>query len=359
MSQSEEDAADKEHEPSTRRLEEARRKGDIAKSNDLVTAASYSGFLLAASFSVPLLLSAASAARRLLEEAPALPANALSAEAVSGALAPLGPLLATLFGVPALAAITALIAQRGLVFAPERLRPKVSRISPLATAKQKFGSDGLFDFAKSVVKLVIVSLTLWIILKSQIHRIGLAAQLGPGHGFSLLMDLLGLFLVVSVGLLGVIGAIDLLWQRHALLRRNRMSRKELTDETRESEGDPNAKATRRQRGQDLAMNQMLAEVATASVVIVNPTHYAVALRWRRGSASAPVVVAKGVDDIAQRIRTEARKAGVPIHSDPPTARAIHATVRIGQPIDRAHFRAVAAAIRFAEKMRQHARGKPR
>jgi flagellar biosynthetic protein FlhB len=103
------------------------------------------------------------------------------------------------------------------------------------------------------------------------------------------------------------------------------------------------------------MNQMLADVPAATVVIVNPTHFAVALKWQRGSGHPPMVVAKGVDEVALQIRKVATEAGVPIHSDPPTARAIHATVPIGQPIQRGHFEAVAAAIRFAEALRKKSR----
>ena len=115
------------------------------------------------------------------------------------------------------------------------------------------------------------------------------------------------------------------------------------------------KAARRQKAVDLVSRQMLADVAKADVVIVNPTHYAVALEWKRGSGRAPVCLAKGTDDIAALIRQRARDHDVPIWSDPPSARAIHATVRIGEEIQREHFAAVAAAIRFAEKMRERAR----
>jgi flagellar biosynthetic protein FlhB len=134
-----------------------------------------------------------------------------------------------------------------------------------------------------------------------------------------------------------------------------MSRKEVMDEYKESEGDPHFKAARRQRAQDIATNRMLADVEGADVVIVNPTHYAVALRWDRGKGGAPVCVAKGVDEIARVIRERAALHGVPVHSDPPAARSIYAAVELGQEIRIEHFRAVAAAIRFADAMRKKAR----
>jgi len=145
-----------------------------------------------------------------------------------------------------------------------------------------------------------------------------------------------------------------MWQLFQHQRRNRMSRQELVDENKDSEGDPHTKLQRRQRGQAIAMNQMLTDVGRADVIVVNPTHYAVALKWQRGDRTAPICVAKGVDEIAARIREAGAAAGVPIHSDPPTARALHATVELGAPIRPEHYSAVAAAIRFAEAMRKRA-----
>jgi flagellar biosynthetic protein FlhB len=146
-----------------------------------------------------------------------------------------------------------------------------------------------------------------------------------------------------------------MWQYANHLKKNRMSLKEIQDEAKQSEGDPHFKQMRRQRGYEIAMNKMLSEVPTADVVIVNPTHFAVALKWDRASGAAPVCVAKGQDEIAARIRETAGEAKVPIFSDPPTARAIYATVGLGAQIERDHYRAVAAAIRFAADIRAKAR----
>ena len=134
-----------------------------------------------------------------------------------------------------------------------------------------------------------------------------------------------------------------------------MSRKELTDEAKNSDGDPAMKQQRRQKGIAIAMNQMMADVPDADVIIVNPTHYAVALKWDRMRGGAPECVAKGVDLVAAQIREVAQENGVPIHSDPPTARALFATVEIGDQIMRDHYKAVAAAIRFADRVRKAAR----
>jgi flagellar biosynthetic protein FlhB len=171
-----------------------------------------------------------------------------------------------------------------------------------------------------------------------------------------MLQMLTQFVIAVLIVSAAIAAIDYAWQRHSHLAKNRMTRQEVLDETKRSEGDPHLKARRRQRGQELATNRMLSDVKDAAVVVVNPTHYAVALAWTPQDDTPPVCVAKGVDEIAARIREEAQIHGVPIHSDPSTARALHASVSLGDPIEREHFAAVAAAIRFAQRMRAIAKG---
>ncbi|MEM1316396.1 MAG: EscU/YscU/HrcU family type III secretion system export apparatus switch protein, partial [Pseudomonadota bacterium] len=138
-------------------------------------------------------------------------------------------------------------------------------------------------------------------------------------------------------------------------KRLRMSLQEIRDEQKNAEGDPHLKSERRRRGQKIATNRMLLEVNKADVVMVNPTHYAVALTWSRKPGAAPECVAKGVDEVALAIRARAAEAGVPVREDPACARALYATVELGEEIRPEHYRAVAAAIRWAETVRQAAR----
>jgi len=259
------------------------------------------------------------------------------------------------FGIPAALVILSIFIQRGFVFAPSKLEPKLSRISPISQAKNKFGRSGLFEFAKSFAKLILYSTVLFVFLLDEMPSMLAAMALSPGQVtvalLRLCISLLGIVFVIALSL----GVLDFTWQRAEHLRKNRMSRKELTDETKNAEGDPLMRQQRRQKGVAIAMNQMLADVPEADVIIVNPTHYAVALKWDRLSLGAPICVAKGVDVVAAQIREIAKEANVPIHSDPPTARALHATVEIGQEVPRDHYKAVAAAIRFADKIRKAAK----
>ncbi len=352
------DQADKEHDASQKKLDDARLQGDIARSQDVLVAAGYGAFVAAClGFGASALLQAGAAGAVFLDQADQLaPLLSEGARApLGGAMVAMAMPLAPLVLVPMAAVLGVLFATRGLVFAPEKLLPKWSRISPLATAGQKFGRTGLFEFFKSAVKLVLVGVLLAFFLASRADRIlashTLPSLMAMGELLRLTMDFLMLVVLVAV----VIGVLDFIWQRFEFLRRNRMSRKDLTDESKESDGDPYFKAARRQKAQEIAMNRMLADVATADVIVVNPTHYAVALKWSREKKRAPICVAKGVDEIAARIRERAAEAGIPLHSDPPTARALHASVDIGQEISKEHYRAVAAAIRFAEAMRKRAR----
>jgi flagellar biosynthesis protein FlhB len=358
MSAEEDDSGDKEHEASPQKLIEARRKGDIPRSADLLAASATAGFLLAlVAMGGWMVRQAGGAGMVLLDQA-----DDLSQLMVTGAAAPVGgillgfvgPVLA-LLALPPVLVIGAIIATRGFTVTPDRLAPKLSRLSPLATAKQKFGPEGLFHFANSAVKLFLVAGILYAFITARLEDILATVHLAPGLSAALLARLVVEFLSILLLIALVLGGLDYLWQVHLHRKRNRMSRKEMVDEFKQSEGDPHLKSARRQRAQEVATNRMLADVATADVVVVNPTHYAVALRWDRARGGAPVCVAKGVDEIARVIRARAAENGVPLHSDPPTARAIHATVEIGQEIRVEHYRAVAAAIRFAEAMRRKAR----
>jgi flagellar biosynthetic protein FlhB len=355
---SEDNDGEKQYEASEHKLAEARKRGELVRSAEINVAAAYAGLLLAATgLGLASLRAFGTEAMTLLDQA-----DSLAPLVLAGGSGPLGGMLGQLFWavapwflLPMIMVLAGLMAQRAIVFAPEKLMPKLSRINPFANAAQKFGRSGLFEFAKSFVKLVIISVILGLFLADRMPRIAVTQAFSPGMVVSELGRLIVEFLFLILLTAAAIGGADYLWQRAEHLRRNRMSRQELIDETKQSDGDPQMKGHRRQKAVEIATNKMLADVANADVVIVNPTHYAVALKWKRGSLHAPLCVAKGVDEIAARIRERAAEAGVPIQPDPPTARAIYATVEIGREIRPEHYKAVAAAIRFAERIRQHAR----
>ncbi|SES41112.1 flagellar biosynthetic protein FlhB [Tranquillimonas rosea] len=352
---------DKQYEPSQKKLEDARKKGEIPRSTELNTAAAYAGLVLAA---VAIGQGAIERAGAILAGLVAR-ADSLGPALFAGAGRPLlrgvvieaSLALAPIFALPALLVLVSIVGQKGFVVAGSKLAFKASRISPLANAKNKFGRSGLFEFAKSFVKLVIYSACLGLFLWHRFPEILMTTALSPGAAAASLASLSIAFVSLALVVSLVLGAIDMVWQRAEHHRKNRMSRKDLTDEQKQTEGDPHTKQHRRQRGQEIALNQMLADVPRADVVIVNPTHFAVALRWDRTAPGAPVCVAKGVDEIAARIREVAVESSVPLRSDPPLARGLHDALDVGDEVRPDHYAAVAAAIRFAEDMRRKARAR--
>lgn len=353
--------SEKPHEATAKRLEDARNRGEIPRSMDLNTAAAYAGLLLAcgtvgvlvAQQIGGMLISLLGQADRLAEAFSGVQDGNFASQLI------FRPLLATglLLALPAGFILILITALRGWAIAPSKLAPKLSRISPLATAKQKFGRTGLFEFAKSTVKMVIFSIALFLYLYLRAEWIFLSITADGGQILTLIGRAMIEFMALVFVISAVIGVIDYLWQIADHLRQNRMTRQEVQDDSKEAEGDPAMKQQRRQRAYDIATNQMLLDVPKADVIVVNPTHYAVALKWDRSAGEVPVCVAKGIDEIAARIRETAAEHGVPIFSDPPTARALHATIELGEVIRPDHYRAVAAAIRFADAIREKARGK--
>lgn len=357
---SEDSAEDREHAPTQKKLEEARKRGEVPRSADLASAFAVAGFLAALVASGPGAIDRiGTLGIRLIDGAGrVVPGGLAQGDETMGVIATVAGATAALFLLPAAGAALGHLVQRSWTFTPANLEPRFSRISPLANLHQKLGVSGLVEFGKSAAKAALVCLLLAFFLVDGLDALIGTARLPAAAVSAYLADRILRFTILVLALSVTIGLADLLWQHLRFLSRNRMSRKEVTDEMRDSEGDPHARSHRRRRGQELAMNQMLAEVPAADVVIVNPTHYAVALKWDRSRRGAPVCVAKGVDETAARIREVASAAGVPIRRDPPTARAIHAGVDIGQEVHPDHYRAVAAAIRFAEAMRRRARARP-
>ncbi|MFO1141439.1 MAG: flagellar type III secretion system protein FlhB [Amaricoccus sp.] len=357
------ESGEKVFDPTPQRLAEARRRGDIPRSSDVTAAATYLALLAVVTSVGGYALHRAGSVLMVFVDQPDRLLGLLLGPGGAGigghillqALGALAPILL----LPIAAVLVSLFAQQAVTFSGEKLQPKLSRLSPLANAKRKFGVAGLVDFGKATAKLMAIAVALFLYLARDLDRmIGAATAEAQVLGAMLMQSLQVLLIITSLIAVAVAG-LDLVWQRFDHARRLRMSYQDLREETKQSEGDPYVKAQRRSRGEAIATNRMLLDVPKADVVIVNPTHYAVALKWSRARGSAPACVAKGEGAVALRIREVAETAGVPIHSDPPTARVLHATTEIGREIAPEHYRAVAAAIRFADRLRRAARERGR
>lgn len=359
MSGGAESGGEKVHDPTPQKLAEARRKGDVPRSLDLSAAAGFVGLLLAIlGAGTSILTEAGGVFSQLIARSDSFAPMVLG----PGGRSVIGPVMvAALMGLlpilllPFATALLSLVAQQAFVFAPDKIAPKFSRLGMITNAKNKFGPTGLVQFAKNVIKMVAIGSALAAYLMSRQDEL-IGAVRGNGWSVaSLIGETLVTLLAITCAIYGILGLIDILWQKFDHARKLRMSFQELRDEAKMTEGDPHLKQERRKRGQEIATNQMMRDVPDADVVIVNPTHYAVALSWTREKHTAPKVVAKGVDTVAARIREIASESGIPIHRDPPTARAVHDLVDVGDEIAPEHYKAVAAAIRFAESIREKAK----
>jgi flagellar biosynthetic protein FlhB len=346
---------DKTEEPSQRRLDQAIERGDVASSTEINT------FALLAAFTLALMVAGPSIAQNLLyglraylANAHTLPddATAMQAAATRGLWLWLKA-VAVPVGLAVVAGLAAGLLQHPLVFSTETLMPKFERLSPMAGLKRLLGVEAWFQFGKGLAKITIVGVVGAVLLWNDRDRLEVFVQLDPAAS---LPAILSLSLRLLAGMLCMHLAItlgDALYARFRWRKRHRMSKEELKQEMKESDGNPEVKGRMKQLRMARVKKRMMAAVPTATVVVTNPTHYAVALRYEAGMA-APICVAKGVDALALRIRTVAAEHGVAVIENPPLARALHATVEIDREIPAEHYRAVAEVIGFVLRLRRRA-----
>jgi flagellar biosynthetic protein FlhB len=348
----EQDRSQKTEEPTQRRLDEARRKGQVASSREVNHAFMLAVAALAVAAIGPGAASGVGEALLPFIAAPhAIPAGA-------GELAPLLAALLGDLGIALLALALAFVGaalaggliQNGPVLSATPLAPKLERISPVAGAKRLFSARSLLEFAKGLVKICLVSVAAILLILPSAPAVLESAQLEAGPLLGMLGDLSFRLLLGVAALTAVIGVIDVGYQRYEHRRQLRMSRRELQEEFRHTEGDPLIKARLKGLRAERARRRMMAEVPKATVVITNPTHVAVALRYESATMAAPQLVAKGSGPVAERIREVARTHGVPLLENPPLARALHASVELGAEIPPEHYRAVAEVIGYVMRI---------
>jgi len=241
--------------------------------------------------------------------------------------------------------------QHRLVWSAEQLKPKLAKISPAAGLKRMFSKFALVNFAKGLTKLALVGAIMVWLMWPQRHRLDTLVATDPAAVLALTGTLSLKLLGAVVAVLALIASLDYLFQYRQWVERQKMSLRELKEEFKQTEGDPTIKGKLRQVRQTRMKKRMIAAVPKASVVITNPTHYAVALQYERGM-NAPVCVAKGVDLIARKIRAVAVEHAIPIVENPPLARALHGTVEIDGEIKPEHYKAVAEVIGYVMRLRR-------
>jgi flagellar biosynthesis protein FlhB len=342
----EEDDSQKTEEPSQHKLDEARKKGDIPKSQDLVTL-----FILTAAASV-LLTFGIGGAKDLTVYITAFLERPDQIAVDGGALSHLAfdisvkmaIMLSTGLGAMCLAGLAGHMLQTGVLFTAEKMKPKLNKISPIAGFKRLFGADALMQFVKTVLKLTVVAWVAYAILMPHAKEMSILVEMEPVALLPILIEIMLQLCFALIGVIAVASGADYMLQRFSWLKRNRMSKQEMKDEYKKLEGDPLIKMKLRQIRMDRGRRRMMTKVPGATVIITNPTHYAVALKYVAGETAAPICVAKGVDRVALKIREIATEAGVPIIEDVPLARALFASVDLDETIPAEHYQAVAKII---------------
>ncbi|HVV63525.1 MAG TPA: flagellar biosynthesis protein FlhB [Pseudolabrys sp.] len=347
------DNGQKTEDPTQKRLDEALKRGDVAKSQEVNTWFIIAGGTLAlTAFSSTVSFNLAGTLRGLIE-------NSYQIRVDGIALVHLGQTLglavlaavAIPFLVLMIAALGGNLIQHRLVWSFEVLMPKISRISPSSGLKRLFSVQALANSAKSIAKLVVMGTVLTALMWPDRTRIQNLAWTDLSAVLPLTRTLALKMLGAVVAMLAVVAAADYLFQYRQWFEKQKMSVQEVKDEFKQSEGDPTIRGKMKQVRQSRMRKRMIAAVPKATVIITNPTHYSVALKYERGM-EAPVCVAKGVDELALKIREIATEHAVPIVENPPLARALHATVEIDQAIPVEHYKAVAEVIGYVLRLRR-------
>lgn len=356
----EDDSEDKTEDPTQKRLDQALERGDVVKSQELNT-----WFVIAAATLVMSTFSG-SIGTAVLVPMRNLIANSWMIHTDGAGLLALARSLSfaviAAIGVPILMVMLAAIAgnmmQHRLVWSGEPLKPNFGKISPLAGAKRLFGKQAAANFAKGIFKLVLLGTVMVMILWPERLRLESLLHMDVSELLGVTISLTKHLMGSVVALLALVAIGDYLFQYRQWYERQKMSVQEMKEEFKQSEGDPHVKGRIRQIRQQRMKKRMMAAVPKASVIITNPTHYSVALAYERGM-SAPVCVAKGVDNIAFKIREIAKAHDIPIVENVPLARALYATVEIDAEIPVEHYHAVAEIISYVMGLRRTLSGHPR
>ncbi|SFV30842.1 flagellar biosynthetic protein FlhB [Devosia crocina] len=346
----------KTEDPSQRKLEEAHKKGDVAKSQEVTTWFMLVGVAIICATMAPWTAQQISQPLQLIM----MNADQFNVEG-SGfgaffnglAFAMIGAVLAPL-GVLYICGVVANLIQHQPLFSAEPIKPKFSKVSPLAGAKRLFSADALVNFGKGLVKITVVGVVVVLVIWPERDRLDTMMTADP---IIILADVQEIAVKIITAVLVVvtfIAAADYFYMRHKWWKKQMMTVQETRDEYKQMEGDPHVKGRIRQLRQEKARKRMMAAVPDATVVVTNPTHYAVALKYEKNMA-APKCVAKGADAVALRIRAVAKEADVPIIENPPLARALFASVEVDDDIPGEHYKAVAEIIGFVMRLK-HGQG---
>ncbi len=346
------DESEKTEEPTQKKLDDAKKKGDLPKSQEVT-----SWFMILAAtlfimiFSGSMATALAGLLENFLDNMHSMPMDS------TGLISLMRQVMLAVVAIVAMpflffwfAGVAGNLVQFPPIFTTEPIKPKFSKVSPMAGVKRLFSSTSLVNFGKSLIKLVLVTIILAVIMVPKRDILDGTIQLDPA-------DLAPLLRVLSLQVLGgvlamltVIAGLDYMWQRHTWHKKLKMTLKEVRDEHKMQEGDPHIKAKISAIRREKSQKRMMSNVPDATVIVTNPTHYAIALKYEEGMP-APICMAKGQDLVALKIREVGKEHDIPIVENKPLARALYATTEIDDEIPVEHFKAVAEVIGYVLRLR--------
>jgi flagellar biosynthetic protein FlhB len=355
----EEDKDSKTQEPSARKLAQARDDGQVAKSAEVASLAA----LTAASLVI--LLNGGAISRTVADQLlpflahpDAIDVSGVGALKVFHAAMMAGAPAAIVLLAALVAGVVGNVAQTGFLFTPKRLAPNLAKLNPISGLGRMFGLDGLVNFLKTFAKFIVMCSVIGFQLKPKLIAFQGLAALDLVAVLPFACDMLRAILIAALVMLTVSAVLDWFIERQRFTAKMRQSRQEQKQEHKDSEGDPHIKGKLKQIRQQKARQRNLQNVPKATMVITNPTHFAVALRYIKGETAAPICVAKGADELAMRIREMAKTLSIPIVEDPPLARALYAAVEIDDVIPKEHYAAVAKIVGFVMGAAKRRRAAP-
>lgn len=350
---SEQDDAQKTEEPTAKKIEEARKKGQVALSREVNNwVMLFTGTIVISAMSPYIFSNIAEILKAYFERSYAFPSVPGGLDILLGeGFKHVMMIMALPMVFLMLAAFLSPFIQVGPLFAPESIKPELSKISPIKGFKRLFSMRSLMEFAKGILKLAIIGLVGVIILYPYFdkfeHMIGLPMPV-------LLDELKSLVVRVMIGVLVVlmvVAVIDLVYQRYEHTKKMRMTKQEVKEEYKQTEGDPHVKSKLRQLRAERARQRMMQAVPSADVVITNPTHYSIALKYDPEIMEAPLCVAKGIDEVALRIREVAKQHDIILYENKPLARTLYDVVEVDETIPPEQYQAVAEVISFVFKQK--------
>lgn len=349
----EDETGEKSEEPTPKRKEEARKEGQVAQSAEIASAAVLlSALLVMHANGRGMLRSLEAMAWQSLRDVAGADLTVadttrIFADMFWTLLDVSGPIL----GLTAAVALAVAALQVGFILSPKAIKPSLGKLSPLGGLKRIFSSHGLIELLKSSLKIALVGWVSYKLIAGSTAQIAALVSASTGQILSFGASELSRLVLWAAALLSALAGADYAWQRYSHNKSLKMSKQEVKEERRQTEGDPLVKSRFRQAHTKLARRRMLEEVPKAHVVVTNPVHLAVALRYVAAEMPAPKVVAKGAEDVALKIREIARRCGIPIVERRSLARALFRTVRIGETIPSSLFRAVAEILAYVYSLR--------